>query len=100
MRELAIGKSIALGLSSEGANLTLAARDAVGLKATKDTMAAFGVHVEAVTIDITKEEQIEALVANKMESFQRFDILVNKASAFDEDLSIKFLRSHGIGSFQ
>lgn len=78
-----IGKAIAIGLSREGANLVLAARDVNGLNDTRDTIVAGGTAAEVVPTDVTSEEQIERLFTRTMERFRRLDVLVNNAGIFE-----------------
>ncbi len=78
-----IGKAIAKGLASEGASLTIAARDAELLTQTADELREKGADVLAVPTDVTKEEQIKSLFEKAMAEYNRLDILVNNAGAFD-----------------
>ena len=78
-----IGKAIAKGLTAEGANLTIAARDAELLTQTAEELQQSGVRVLAIPTDVTQEEQIQTLFTKAMEEYDRLDILVNNAGAFD-----------------
>jgi NAD(P)-dependent dehydrogenase (short-subunit alcohol dehydrogenase family) len=78
-----IGKGIAKGLATEGASLTIAARNAELLSQTADELRAMGTKVLAVPTDVTDEEQIKALFEKAMAEYERLDILVNNAGAFD-----------------
>ena len=78
-----IGKAIAKGLASEGASLTLAARDAELLTQTAGELRENGTKVLAVPTDVTQEEQIKSLFEKAMAEYDRLDILVNNAGAFD-----------------
>lgn len=78
-----IGKAIAKGLATEGANLTIAARDAELLTQTANELRENGTRVLAVPTDVTQEEQIKSLFEKAMAEYDRLDILVNNAGAFD-----------------
>jgi len=73
-----IGEAIALGLSQEGAEVSICARNQKQLKETaKKIESATGVKVYAVQADLTKEDDIRRLVAKTAKEFGRIDILVN-----------------------
>lgn len=82
-----LGKSIALELASAGANLVLAARSldtsSTGepgtLLETASEIEALGSQVVAVKADITRDEDIEAVVKSAISTFGRIDIVVNNA---------------------
>ena len=78
-----IGKAIAKGLATEGASLTIAARDAELLTQTANEIRDSGTKVLAVPTDVTQEEQIKSLFEKAMAEYDRLDILVNNAGAFD-----------------
>ena len=78
-----IGKGIAKGLAAEGASLTIAARDAELLTQTANELREKGTKVLAVPTDVTDEEQIKALFEKAMAEYDRLDILMNNAGAFD-----------------
>jgi len=73
-----IGKAIALGLSQEGARVTICARNEKQLNETaKEIESTTGVQVYAVQTDLTKDDDIRRLVAKTSEVFGRIDVLVN-----------------------
>jgi len=75
-----IGKSIARGLASMGANIVVAARNEFKTKETvHEIHAEFGNKVIGIRVDVQKEEQIRNLAAKTLEAFGRIDILVNNA---------------------
>jgi len=83
-----IGKSIALRLAKEGANIAIAAKTAEPhpkLEGTIYTAAEdiekLGVKALPLQCDIRYEDQIEAAVGKTVEKFGRIDILINNASA-------------------
>lgn len=74
-----IGRSIALTFAEEGANVVLCARGAEQLETTRAEVAAKGVKVIAVQVDVTKAADAERLVAAAIDHFGRIDVLVNNA---------------------
>lgn len=77
-----IGKAIAIGLAREHADLVLADKDVTGMATVDKAITDLGVQAEAVSTDVTSEQQIDALFARAMERFGRLDILVNNAGLF------------------
>lgn len=76
-----IGKSIALQLAMEGANVVLGARRRERLQAIEQEInneANYGNAVSVVT-DVTDQENMEQLAAKAREVFGNIDILVNNA---------------------
>ncbi len=75
-----IGKSIARGLASVGANIVIAARNEVKTtEAVREIYEEFGIQVIGVRVDLQQEEQIRDLAAKTLETFGCIDILVNNA---------------------
>ena len=74
-----MGRDICLTLAREGANLTIAAREAGPLEALGHEITALGRRVVVVTTDVTDEGAVERMVARAHETFGRIDILVNAA---------------------
>ena len=74
-----IGKSIAMVLAEEGADLAICSRGRDELEVTAGEIKAKGVEVLAVTADLTKADDIQNLVKTVVEKFKRVDILVNNA---------------------
>jgi len=73
-----IGKAIALGLSQEGARVTICARNEKQLKETaREIESATDVEVFAVQANLMKEDDIRRLVLKTSQRFGRIDILVN-----------------------
>jgi NAD(P)-dependent dehydrogenase (short-subunit alcohol dehydrogenase family) len=88
-----IGKGIARGLAAEGAVLTISARGAAELEATRAELSASGASVLAMPADVTDEKQVGELFRQHVARFGRLDLLVNNAGAFDggalEQLSLE-----------
>jgi len=73
-----IGKAIALGLSQEGARVSICARNEKQLNETaREIKSATGVQVYAVQADLTNEDDIRRLVAKTSEALGRIDVLIN-----------------------
>ncbi|MEI9479414.1 MAG: SDR family NAD(P)-dependent oxidoreductase, partial [Deltaproteobacteria bacterium] len=81
-----LGKAMALGLAREGAAVVVAARtetEIEGLEGTIHTTAeeirALGGHCLAVKCDVTREDQIAAMVSTAIRRFGSVDVLINNA---------------------
>ncbi len=75
----AIGRSIALRLAQEGADVFLAALPEAGLKETADGIRDLGRRAETRVTDVREEDQVRAAVKQARESLGPIDILVNNA---------------------
>jgi NAD(P)-dependent dehydrogenase (short-subunit alcohol dehydrogenase family) len=88
-----IGKGIAQAFASEGCNVVLAGRTVPRLEAAAAEIRATGVQALAVPTDVTDEAQVVALFKATVDRFDRLDLLVNSAGAFDggpiEDLTLE-----------
>ena len=72
-----MGKACAMGLAAEGARVAIAARTEADLKVTADEIRAkTRADVLAIPTDVTKAEQVKALVAQVTRSFGTPDILI------------------------
>jgi NAD(P)-dependent dehydrogenase (short-subunit alcohol dehydrogenase family) len=74
-----IGRGIALALAREGARCVLAARTPATLEDTKAEIEGMGGEALAIQTDLRVPEEIEALAARTLESFDHVDILVNNS---------------------
>ncbi len=81
-----IGRAIALALAGEGADVVIAARteEETGplpgtIHKTADEIRTVGRRALAVRTDVTKEEEVEAMVRRTIDQFGGIDILVNNA---------------------
>lgn len=85
-----MGKACALGLAAEGARVAMCARTEAGLAAAvAEVRDRTGAEVLAVTADVTRAEDVKALVARTRQAFGGVDILVANAGgpprgSFDE----------------
>jgi NAD(P)-dependent dehydrogenase (short-subunit alcohol dehydrogenase family) len=74
-----MGKAIATRLSGAGAKLVIADIDHTGAKAMAEGLALATGDAVAVSLDVTDEKSVQAMVAMAMEAYGRVDILVNNA---------------------
>jgi NAD(P)-dependent dehydrogenase (short-subunit alcohol dehydrogenase family) len=74
-----LGEEIAEGLSEAGAALMLCARREEWLAPTLERFRARGVKVEGRIADVSKPDEVQAVVDQAMEAFGQIDILVNNA---------------------
>ena len=72
-----IGKAIALGFAAEGARLSICGRTPDTLEATANEIRGLGAEALAVTADVTKSDDAEALVAATKERYGQIDVLIN-----------------------
>jgi len=75
-----LGAALALRLAQEGAHVAIADLKLEIAQATADDVAAAtGRRVIAIPCDVTKEEQVESMVARTVAAFGRLDLLVSNA---------------------
>jgi gluconate 5-dehydrogenase len=74
-----LGEEFAEGLAEAGASLMLCARRAEWLDETVAKMRARGFRVEGLPCDVSKQDQVQAVVDATMQAYGRLDILVNNA---------------------
>lgn len=75
-----LGAAIAMRLAQEGAHVIIADLKIETAQATADAVAtATGRRVIAVPCDVTKEEQVEAMIERAVAEFGRLDLLVSNA---------------------
>ena len=85
-----IGKGIAVGLASAGANLALVARSESTLIEAQKEIQALGVRAEIFPCDMNQTENIPDLVAAVSASYGQIDILVNNAGTTHRDAVVDF----------
>ena len=78
-----IGRGIALAFAREGADLLLSARGQESLESTAEEVADFGVRVEIQVADVGNEEDVTRMFQHWQQSFDRLDLLINNAGAFN-----------------
>jgi NAD(P)-dependent dehydrogenase (short-subunit alcohol dehydrogenase family) len=74
-----IGKEMAEGLAEAGANLMLCARRAEWLDETVNEFKSRGFPVTGKTCDVSKADDVQAVVDEAVEKFGALDILINNA---------------------
>ncbi len=74
-----IGKAIAKSFVEEGATVCLAARNQDNLNATVGEFEAMGGTALAISMDITKEQDVIGAVQKAIDTYGRIDILVNNS---------------------
>lgn len=75
-----IGRGISTSLAEAGANVVIANRDAAaGRKAAEEISDETGVITEAVSVDITDDDEVRTLVDATVDAFGGVDVLVNNA---------------------
>jgi 3-oxoacyl-[acyl-carrier protein] reductase len=77
-----IGRSIALGFAQAGAAVSICARGAAALEATRTELAAFGNTAHAAPCDLADADEIGAYIAAAASALGGIDVLVNNASGF------------------
>jgi 3-oxoacyl-[acyl-carrier protein] reductase len=77
-----IGRAIALGLAACGADVSICARGADTLAATRQEIGAFGHRTHAASVDLSQEAAIKTYIADAAAALGGIDVLVNNASAF------------------
>ena len=88
-----IGKEMAEGLAEAGANLMLCSRRAEWLDDTVEEFNAKGFNVVGRACDVSKPDEVQAVVDETVSQFGRLDILINNAGvswgAMPEDMPLE-----------
>ena len=84
-----IGRAIAERYASEGARVVVADLNLAG---AQDVAAAIGGAAMAVALDVTRQESINAAVADVVAQCGRIDVLVNNAGLFDLAPTVEITR--------
>lgn len=74
-----IGRSIALALAEEGANVVVVSRNQSEIDTVAKETADFKVDSLAIKTDVSQEEEVEEMAQKTLAEFKRIDILVNNA---------------------
>jgi NAD(P)-dependent dehydrogenase (short-subunit alcohol dehydrogenase family) len=88
-----IGREMAEGLAEAGAELMLCARRAEWLDETLEELRAKNFRVEGKICDVSKAEDVQAVVGETIKTFGKIDILINNAGiswgAMPEDMPLR-----------
>jgi len=76
-----IGRSIALGLAAEGANVSICARQEKALRDTERELSNLGVRTYAASCDIGESDALIAFLGASRDALGSVDVLVHNASA-------------------
>ncbi|HEY9035252.1 MAG TPA: glucose 1-dehydrogenase [Pseudomonadales bacterium] len=83
-----IGLAIAQGFADAGARLIIAARDAETLAKAEAQLLSRGAEVLAVSCNVSRENELQALIEQAIAQFGQIDILVNNAGgAYPNDMA-------------
>lgn len=77
-----IGRAVALAFAGEGASVVAAGRTAATLEETVALIEKEGGRAAAVTADVSRSEDVRAMVRHTVENFGGLDIAVNNAGVF------------------
>lgn len=75
-----IGAAIAQRFADEGADLSICDVDGAALEAFAQDLRATGRRVLARTVDVSRQDEVEALIAGTVSVLGRLDVLVNNAA--------------------
>ena len=75
-----IGKALAIGLAEAGADVVVASRKLAACEATVEAIDAIGRRAWAISSDLSKLDDVEALASAAIERAGRIDVLVNNAA--------------------
>ena len=103
-----IGLAIARGYAREGARVVLTSRNSASLAEPSSELRAVGVQVLPLQADVSKPEDVDAMVQRTLTAFGRIDVLVNNAGiqlrmpAEDLDLAGKrgYRRAHAVAALR
>jgi len=84
-----IGATAARSFASQGARLVLADAREDALKATADELAASGTEVAWAVTDVTKDDQVEALMDLAIERFGAINVVLPSAGIFRDSFMVR-----------
>jgi 3-oxoacyl-[acyl-carrier protein] reductase len=84
-----IGKAIAEGLAKKGVNLVVVGRNLDAANETAAALAAYGVKVIGMKLDVSNSEEVEKVFEEIREEFHRIDILINNAGITKDGLLMR-----------
>src|SRR5258708_21715930 len=74
-----LGRAIAIRLASEGGAVVIADANEPHAIRVRDEIAASGGRATAVKADVTRPDEVEAMVAAALAAYRRLDVLVSNA---------------------
>ncbi|MCX6736068.1 MAG: SDR family NAD(P)-dependent oxidoreductase [Candidatus Parcubacteria bacterium] len=77
-----IGLGIALALAKEGCNVVVSDIDQNDCDVVAEKLKSEGVKAIGIKCDVSKKEEVDALIAGTMKEFGKLDILVNNAGIY------------------
>ena len=77
-----IGQVIATQCAQDGANIIIAEIDLEGAEETAALVETFGRESLVLKVDVSKSDEVQAMVTKAYEIFDRVDVLVNNAGIF------------------
>ncbi|NVM27317.1 MAG: SDR family oxidoreductase [Candidatus Helarchaeota archaeon] len=83
-----IGRAMAIQFAKEGANIIVADVDLEGGKGTTALVEELGRESLFIETDVSKSDDVQMMVANAYEAFERIDILVNNAGILPAGTSL------------
>ncbi len=83
-----IGKAIAKQLAHEGASVVINGRDMNALEEATQEIRREGGQITAIQTDVSKSEDVKAMIDKVIEDYDRIDILINNAAVFAESVRI------------
>jgi len=83
-----IGKAIAKQLAHEGASVVINGRDMNALEEATQEIRREGGQITAIQADVSKSEDVKAMIDKVIEDYDRIDILINNAAVFAESVRI------------
>ncbi len=86
-----IGRHIALGYAHAGSHVVVCSRTRSELDALAGELRACGVEALAIACDVTRHEEVAALVRETLEHFGRIDVLVNNAGMTVKKPALEYL---------
>jgi NAD(P)-dependent dehydrogenase (short-subunit alcohol dehydrogenase family) len=85
-----IGKAIALELAKEGARIVISDLDLEKSRKVTQEIKNIGSEALAIKCDVTKKEEVEKMVKDTVNEFQKIDILVNNAGVVIQKPFVEF----------